>query len=543
MQKSLMFVDLKPLGITPNSQKLAIKMPEGADNVGVNGDSGFSDMMNALMAIKPEQLRNSLEEMEWVKVQGESSGYAPLLDLSADQAGGTEMAQMLLSELEQTNLQQSEPLGLRFVDIGRLEDGRVGFIKTKKDQFFPKDLKIPMDLSKRTISQPVIDSTKEGLSQMAERSTTAPAEAVQTTIDSAPQEVAPERLVSSAGKELSDIHPMQNKLNRVQQSSSRAQIQPTHMVPQTNEDELIEKGTNTDNGIKVSSANKEQTIPPILPEEMPNKSTKPGEPGVGRVAVNQSEDKAKPAAEQAIDQQFGDRNDSDAKQMLRQASRQRQPSEQMRQYFNAAQVDVSSETAMDETDPLTSARQDNRVLFQQIVSRLKSAPVQSAEYASSPHESAPQTSDVQSNIIRQIVQRMSLHHQGSQSTMTLKLKPEFLGNVHMQISTDNQQVVVRMATESAAVKEMVEQGLQHLKTEMQHHGLEIDKFEVVVANDNEESHPGQDWAGFRQALKQKKQNAMKKGPNGSSDERNEISEKKVEARRVTESSSEIDYFA
>lgn len=563
MQTSLMFVDLKPLGVTPNSQKIAIKMPEGADKIGANGDSGFSEMINALMAITPEQLQSSFGEMEWVKVQGESSGYAPLLDLSAAQASGTEMAQMLFGELAQNNLQQSTPLGLNpnnispldgeRVGFGKtgLDDERVGFGKTGMEQLAAQDPKQHPDLSKGTHLQSVLNPIKEGVSQTAVVSTTT--EAAQTGADPVEQGLA-----SNIGEELNDTKPIRNKLDGVQQIAGRTQMQPSHSASQTNveavaksmvnEDELIQKGHEEIRSAKVSSENnasnpKDQTTPAFLPEEITSRASKPNDPGAARVAAIQNNDKVNFTSEQATDQQFGDRNDADPKHILRQAARARQPSEEMRQNFNAVQGDVASDASTDESDPLTGGRQDNRVLFQQVVSRLKGAPVQSVEYASSQHESAPQTTDTQSNVIRQIVQRMSLHNQGSQSTMTLQLKPAFLGNVHMQISTDNQQVVVRMATESAAVKEMVEQGLQHLKTEMQHHGLEIDKFEVFVANDKEESHPGQDLAGFRQALKQRQQNAMKKGSNGDSEEHNEISEKNVEARRVTDNASEIDYFA
>lgn len=556
MQTSLMFIDLKPLGITPNSQKLAIKMPEGADNLGVDGDAGFSDMINALMAVKPEELRNSLEEMEWVEVQGESSGYAPLLDLSAAQASGDKMTQMLFCEMAQDNTPQSKPLGLRFVDIGRLEDGSVGFIKTKIDHIAPQDLKNPLDLSKGTITQSVIDTTKEGMSQAAVSATTP--EVSQTTVDSGPQAVAPDKSFFSAGEDFTEIKPFYNKLERVQQHAVRTQAQPTQMATQTNdeavvkpimhEDELIDKGANVSNRVNGLSDNhvsniKEQITSPIAQQEVTNKSAKPSDPGVAPMAAIQNDDKANLISDQAADQQFGDRNDANAKHILRQASRERHPSEEVRQNFNAAQMELSSEASNEDTDTSTNIRQDNKILFQQVVSRLKGSPVQSVEHASGQQESIHKTGDTQSNVIRQIVQRMSLHQHGSQSTMTLKLKPAFLGNVHMQISTGNQQVVVRMATESTAVKEMVEQGLQHLKTEMQHHGLEIDKFEVFVANDNEESRPGQDLAGFRQALKQRQQNAMKKGPNGNIEEHNEIAEKKVEDRHVTDNTSEIDYFA
>jgi flagellar hook-length control protein FliK len=120
-------------------------------------------------------------------------------------------------------------------------------------------------------------------------------------------------------------------------------------------------------------------------------------------------------------------------------------------------------------------------------------------------EVLPQDKALQSDVIRQIVQRISMHTQGGQSKMVIHLKPEYLGNVHMQVLTENHQVTVRMMADSIGVKEIVEQNLQHLRAEMQHHGLEIQKFDVFVANDDGGWKSGQEQAGFRESLRQRKQ--------------------------------------
>jgi flagellar hook-length control protein FliK len=64
-----------------------------------------------------------------------------------------------------------------------------------------------------------------------------------------------------------------------------------------------------------------------------------------------------------------------------------------------------------------------------------------------------------------------------------------------------------MTADSMVVKEMIEQHLQHLRSELQQHGLEIGKFEVQVGNGNENWKSGQENAGFRQAMQQKRSNA------------------------------------
>jgi flagellar hook-length control protein FliK len=53
----------------------------------------------------------------------------------------------------------------------------------------------------------------------------------------------------------------------------------------------------------------------------------------------------------------------------------------------------------------------------------------------------------------------------------------------MQILTENQQVSVRITTEFPAVRDMIEAGLQQLKSELQNQGLHVDRLEVSVSDD------------------------------------------------------------
>jgi flagellar hook-length control protein FliK len=53
----------------------------------------------------------------------------------------------------------------------------------------------------------------------------------------------------------------------------------------------------------------------------------------------------------------------------------------------------------------------------------------------------------------------------------------------MQILTENQQVSVRITTEFPAVRDMIEAGLQQLKSDLQNQGLHVDRLEVSVSDD------------------------------------------------------------
>lgn len=146
-----------------------------------------------------------------------------------------------------------------------------------------------------------------------------------------------------------------------------------------------------------------------------------------------------------------------------------------------------------------------------------------------------------SDVIRQIVQRMSMQTNGSQSKMVIRLKPEFLGNVHLHVLTENHQVTVRMMADSTLVKDIVEQNLPHLRAELQHHGLEIQKFDVFVANDDQGWRGEQEQAGFRDAMNRKQ---SRQGGGKSGQQRGKIAlDTGTEKKIVQKDPGEIDYFA
>ena len=100
-------------------------------------------------------------------------------------------------------------------------------------------------------------------------------------------------------------------------------------------------------------------------------------------------------------------------------------------------------------------------------------------------------------VFDQIVQRAVLQVKNEQSEIKIDLKPEFLGNVRMQIVTENQQVSVRILTEAPAVRDMIETGLQQLRSELQSQGLQVDRLEVSVSEDYREPRHRQGKAGER----------------------------------------------
>lgn len=99
------------------------------------------------------------------------------------------------------------------------------------------------------------------------------------------------------------------------------------------------------------------------------------------------------------------------------------------------------------------------------------------------------------DVIRQIVDSAKLRFKSGRGEMRIQLKPESLGHVRLDISTDQHQVMVKVVAELPAVKELLESHLPHLRAELQGQGLQIDKFDVSVGGDSaSQNKEQQTWA-------------------------------------------------
>jgi flagellar hook-length control protein FliK len=96
--------------------------------------------------------------------------------------------------------------------------------------------------------------------------------------------------------------------------------------------------------------------------------------------------------------------------------------------------------------------------------------------------------------LSQIVEKAAFNLKNGQSQVKIDLKPDFLGHVRMQISTENHQVTVKIATEFSVVKDIIENNIHQLKANLENHGLEIDKIDVSVAKDSNQYNSGRQHA-------------------------------------------------
>lgn len=93
----------------------------------------------------------------------------------------------------------------------------------------------------------------------------------------------------------------------------------------------------------------------------------------------------------------------------------------------------------------------------------------------------------QENGLRQLVEKAALHVKNGQPEFRIELKPELLGQVKVQVSTENHQVTIRIVTELPVAKEIIENNLHQLRVDLQGHGLEIDKVEVSLSQGSDKN--------------------------------------------------------
>jgi len=121
---------------------------------------------------------------------------------------------------------------------------------------------------------------------------------------------------------------------------------------------------------------------------------------------------------------------------------------------------------------------------------LEAAALAKTDTSGSMHGPGMQTKEVQAfmrqhapEVMTQIVDKAVVNVRNGHKEMKIALKPAFLGQMQMRIITANQQVSIRILTESAVVKEAIENHLYQLKADLGNHGLNIERVDVFMSSD------------------------------------------------------------
>lgn len=558
MQAGLQFFDMPIKGSMFNqTQKIAIKMPDQkSGNVEVDSD-GFLAVMETLLALSPEQLQTSLKKLEWVPTDEGVELFAPLIDLSGSETSAESMIK-LFSDISET----TAPYSSLMTDSpsAQIEGSPLSVINIPIE----RGVRLHANGKGATESQLPMTTLTTNKASFTQHNLSLP-EGIRVTPDGAnPSSVAVGTDQNSMpAKEINAPNPGHNNTPIVTAEipATKDSVKAMASVRVQQQDNLkqpLPEGMKTIyETLETEQSQKSMTLSDSDPNRAQTKH-------LNRAGLSDWHNTSA-AVEELVSREI--REKPHPKPIVNEKSALRMETEQFKavsdvlasgsdrganpiddRVLKQARVNVQSissqpdiDKAADESNRVqpNSSAKDTSLSFS---SRWGTMLEKSAEMVTDAKsvDAAPDRTE-QNDLIRQIVQRMTLKSSRLQSQMNVKLKPEFLGNIRMQITSDNQQVAVRMVADSGVVKEMIEQNLQYLKAELQQHGLEIDKFDVSVGGDSDNLRQEQQ-AQWRQRSRQKG-GAFKENNNDTSDSKDQEPAEQKHAHRKVVNDSAIDYFA
>jgi flagellar hook-length control protein FliK len=98
----------------------------------------------------------------------------------------------------------------------------------------------------------------------------------------------------------------------------------------------------------------------------------------------------------------------------------------------------------------------------------------------------PQTTESQSRneerekVIRQIIEHMEIQTVGRKTELTMKLNPEYLGDMRVKLSTENGRLEASFETTSREVREFLEEGWEGLRDTFTRKGLNLQKVSATL---------------------------------------------------------------
>ena len=93
---------------------------------------------------------------------------------------------------------------------------------------------------------------------------------------------------------------------------------------------------------------------------------------------------------------------------------------------------------------------------------------------------------LETEIIKQVIDRAATNLNSGRTVIRINLKPESLGHLRLQITTENHRVMLKIMTEVPFVKEIIENNISQLKASLHVHGLQIDDLDVSVSHDSDQ---------------------------------------------------------
>jgi flagellar hook-length control protein FliK len=499
------------------SQKVAVKM-SAKDAAAVEDNSGrFAEMMAALMALPQERMDQSLPQVGWVPMGEGAKEWVPLIDLSHLDGKGFNMLRMLMK-----GSNEGKP-GASMFHLKMKFPGAEGMAQeqaTKTVVPLTGESLVPPD---DTVDQGLVLSAVEDLTALeleAAKSST------MTAMRDPVKQMAPAQNPAFEIKDLTQegLLGQPGKVDLKSGLQQGAADMPAQLVP-AGADE------SESDALKAAVANDQSKTKAVDPFKINgHHENRPASP-----MQNQAEQVAKnPGGNPNLMQ---DQPNSGRKE--------HETSARQRVTLDADGEGILASSSSDSPTANGSQRADalagdGAASFQ---SHLKTAQTTGAGTVKGQDGPVADDPAMQTDVIRQIVQRMTVRTDGNMSQMQIKLKPEFLGNMNMEIMTQNQQIMIRMTAENHKVKDMIEQNIHVLRAEMQQHGLQVQKIDVFVSQDQDAWKNGHPQTAFQQTQQRdRRQGGQRRGqhpdsPHGAAS----ITTGGAAATRIN--TGEVDFFA
>ncbi|BCO08545.1 flagellar hook-length control protein [Desulfolithobacter dissulfuricans] len=99
----------------------------------------------------------------------------------------------------------------------------------------------------------------------------------------------------------------------------------------------------------------------------------------------------------------------------------------------------------------------------------------------------------ENHIVGQVVERFSMNQRLETGTVTLRLHPQELGELHMEIKVEQDNIKAHITTQNPQVQEILEKNMPRLREALEQQGMNLEQMEVsVAASDQNDSMPFQE---------------------------------------------------
>lgn len=130
-------------------------------------------------------------------------------------------------------------------------------------------------------------------------------------------------------------------------------------------------------------------------------------------------------------------------------------------------------------------QQDTPLVFSLPQDAISGAGLQHNESITSPILRLPSGTEVPHNqIVNQVLDRFTLNRTLESGTVTLKLHPQELGELRMEIKVEQDNIKAHITTQNPQVQEILDRHLPRLREALAQHGFNLEQMQVSVASDS-----------------------------------------------------------